>query len=140
MAGHVPLLRVLLLVTLILPPHLLAQRASAAKPDPATIAELIRRAVANYKSREAQLDNYTYLAHITRTEFDRTGKPTGQITGTDEIMMLEGAPYRRTVLLNGRPLSPEQEKQQQMLLEAEATARRAGYDNHPVHNPFLAPI
>ena len=27
-----------------------------------------------------------------------------------------------------------------MLLAAEASARRAGYNNHPVHNSFLAPI
>src|SRR5215813_12699976 len=140
MAGRVLFLRLLLLVALIFPPHLLAQRAKAAKPDPATITELVRGAVANYKSREAQLDNYTYLAHVARTEFDQNAKPKGQITGTDEIMMLEGAPYRRTISLDGRPLSPEREKEQEMLLAAEASARRAGYNNHPVHNSFLAPI
>src|SRR5215468_871664 len=140
MAGRVQLPRLLLLVMVFFPPHLWPQRAKAAKPDSDTITELVRRVVANYKSREAQLDNYTYLAHVARTEFDRNGKPKGKITGTDEIMILEGAPYRRTVFLNGRPLSPEQERQQQMLLEAEAEARRAGYNKHPVHNPFLAPI
>ncbi|HKE30819.1 MAG TPA: hypothetical protein VKD65_03775 [Candidatus Angelobacter sp.] len=132
--------RLLLLLALFFPAHLWPQRAKAVKPDPATITELVRRAVANYKSRESQLENYTYLAHVARTEFDRNGKPNGQITGVDEIMMLEGAPYRRTVSLNGRPLSPEQEKQQQMLLEGEASARRAGYNKHPVHNFFPAPI
>ena len=140
MAGRVQLPRLLLLVMLFFPPHLWPQRSRAAKPDSDTITELVRRVVANYKSREAQLDNYTYLAHVARTEFDGNGKPKGKITGTDEIMILEGTPYGRTVLLNGRPLSPEQERQQQMLLEAEASARRAGYNNHPVHNFFLAPI
>ncbi len=104
------------------------------------MTELVRKAVANYKTREAQLENYTYLAHFVRTEFDRHDKPRGQTTFTDEIIMLEGAPYQRTILYNGSPLSPEREKQQEMLLAAEATARRAGYNKQPVHLFRLAPI
>jgi hypothetical protein len=132
--------RALLFVCLGFPLHLSAQGPEAAKPDSSSMAGLVRKAVANYKTREAQLENYTYLAHFVLTAFDRHGKPTGQTTFTDEIIMLEGAPYQRTILHNGSPLSPEQEKQQQMLLEAEATARRAGYNKQPVHLPRLAPI
>lgn len=130
----------MLLAALFLPSHLVSQDTKTAKPDSSSVAELVGRALANYKIREAQLENYTYLASVVRTEFDRHGKPTGEITGTDEIMMLEGAQYRRTILLNGRPLSPEQEKEQQIMLEAEAAARRAGHNQHPVRLSSFVPI
>lgn len=130
----------MLLAALILPSHLVSQDAKTTKTDFPSVAELVGRAVANYKSREAQLENYTYLAHVVRTEFDGHGKATGEITGTDEIMTLEGAPYRRTILMNGRPLSLEQEKEQQIMLEAEAVARRAGHNQHPVRLSSFAPI
>ena len=132
--------RALLFFSLALSLQLFAQAEKTGKPDSSGITELVVRAVANYKGREAQLENYTYLAHVVRTEFDRHGKPKGEITGTDEVMMLEGAPYRRTILLNGQPLSPAQKQEQQKFLDAEAEARRAGYNNRPVHIFFLAPI
>ena len=140
MAGLAQLPGLLLLVTLFFGLHPSPQDAKAAKPDSSSVAELVGRAVANYKNREAQLDNYTYLAHVVRTEFDRHSHPTDQITGTDEIMFLEGAPYRRVVLLNGRPLSAEQLQQRDIILEGEARARRAGHNNHPVQTFFPAPI
>ncbi len=105
------------------------QPVQAGKADSSSLTELVRRAVANYKAREAQRDNYTYLAHITRTDFDRRGKSKGHTTGTYEIMFLEGAPYRRAITFNGKPLSPEQEQREQALLEAEAKMRKAEREN-----------
>lgn len=114
---------------------------AAAKPDTADVADLVRRAVENYQHREAQREKYTYLARVVRTEFDRNGKAKGRITGTYEIMFLKGAPYRRLILINDLPLSPEQETLEQQLLEAEAKMREAGEGNpQPVHTSFSAPV
>src|SRR5882672_6334076 len=99
--------RFLLLAAFVFLPHLSAQAAKSAKPDPSSVTELVRRAVSNYKAREAQRDNYTYLMHVVRTDYGRPGKRKGKITGTYEIMFLEGEPYRRAITLNGHSLSPE---------------------------------
>ena len=55
-------------VTVALLLHLFPASAQAAKPDAGTIREMVRKAVANYKGREAQRDDYTYLAHVVRID------------------------------------------------------------------------
>lgn len=115
--------------------------AQAVSSDTSAINELVRKAVANYKARQPQQNEYTYLAHLDRTDFDRHGKVFNHVTSSYEIMFLAGAPYRRLILSNGQPLSPEQERQEQILLEAEARARRAGSTSQqPGLTSFLAPV
>src|SRR5262249_36323695 len=89
---------------------------AAAKPDAANVTDLVRRAVANYKARQAPRENYTYAERVVRTEFDRNGKAKFNQKAAYEIMFLKGAPYRRLVQINDQPLSPQQEKLEQQLL------------------------
>jgi len=140
MKGLPQLGRAGLFVVLIFLPYFTAQHARAAKSDDADVADLVRRAVANYKARQAQRENYTYLEHVVRTEFDRRGKAKGHIKGTYEIMFLKGAAYRRLVQINDGPLSPQQEKLEQELLEAETKAREAGRSPQPARASFFAPV
>lgn len=115
-----------------------AQASSSHTP---AMTELVREAVANYKARQAQQNDYTYLAHLERTDFDRHGKVFNHGTSTYEVMFLAGAPYRHLIRSNDRPLSPEQERQEQVLLEAEARARQAGNTSQqPAPTSFLAPV
>ena len=113
---------------------------AGARRDAANVADLVRRAVENYKARQSQRDNYTYMERIVRTEYDRNGKVKGHISGTYEIMFLQGAPYRRLLRANDQPLSPQQEKLEQQLLEAETRAREAGGNSKPVRTSFSAPV
>jgi hypothetical protein len=131
--------RLLLCSAFLFLPYLSA-KIKADKTDPASVVELVRRAVSNYKAREAQRDDYTYLMHVVRTDYDRRGKRKGKLTGTHEIMFLEGEPYRRAITVNGHPLSPQQEKMEQMLFEAEAKVRQAGHGSQHVREAFSAPI
>lgn len=116
------------------------QLAGAGKPDAVNIGDFVRRAVANYKARQAQSEKYTYLARIVRTEFDQKGKAKGHIIGTYEIMFLQEMPYRRLIRTNDQPLSPEQEKTEQQYLEAEAKIRKAGGNRQPDSTIFTVPI
>ena len=130
-----------LFVVLISLPYFSPQAERAGKAEASSMVELVRSAVANYKARQAQRNDYTYLERVVRTEFDRNGKPNGQITGTYEIMFLKGAPYRRLLRINDEPPRPELEKLEQQLLEAEARMREAGKgDYQPVRTSFFAPV
>jgi hypothetical protein len=122
MLGPGQLCRLALLAPLLLFLHLFAQTEA----NPSDVTEMVRTAATNFKSREPQRNDYTYLAHIVRTEFDRDGQPKGNISGTYEIMFLEGSPYRRLIQANGQPLSQEREKHEQLLEAAEAERRRSG--------------
>jgi hypothetical protein len=113
---------------------------AAATPDAANVADLVRRAVANYQARQAQRDHYTYLERVVRTEYGPTGKVKGHITGTYEIMFLRGAPYRRLVRINDQPLSPQLQTLEQQLLEAETKVRQDGGKPQPVRTSFSAPV
>lgn len=144
MSGLACLQRLSLLIALIVFLNLcLMPIAQATSPgsDTPSITELVRKAVVNYKAIQAQQSDYTYLAHLERTDFDRHGKVFNHVTSDYEVMFLAGAPYRRLVLSNDLPLSPEQEREEQNLLEAEARARQAGKINQPpAPTSFLAPV
>ena len=146
MSGLARLQRLSFQIALIVFPNLCqmpaAQATSSGSGTPAVaVTELVREAVANYKVRQARQNDYTYLARLERTDFDRHGKVFDHIIGTYEIMFLSGAPYRRRIRSDDQPLSPEQEKQEQILLEAEARARQAGNTSQPpAPTSFLAPV
>lgn len=88
------------------------------------ISELVRRAAANYKGREALRNDYTYLVHYVWSSSDTRARRQRPSSADFEIVFIEGEPYRRQIRFNGQPLTPEQEKRQIAMMEAFARARR----------------
>lgn len=139
MAGLTPL-RLALFVAFVSVPQLVPKSTAEDKPDPSEIADLVHKATMNYEARESLQNNYTYLAHAVRVD-SPPGTRTQRVSETYEIMFIEGQPYRRLTLFNEQPLSPEQEKREQALFDAEAKARQAGLPaQKSVHTSFAIPI
>ncbi len=55
--------------------------------------------------------------------FERDRQPGGG-TKTYQVMMISGSPYQRLVAVNGKPLPPEQQAQEQRKLEATIAQRK----------------
>jgi hypothetical protein len=86
--------------------------AAGESPDVQTI---IKRSVeANNRDWKAAPD-YSY--------FERDRDSDG--TKTYEVMMIDGSPYQRLVEVNGKPLSPEDQRQEQQKMEQAIAQRRS---------------
>jgi hypothetical protein len=94
------------------------------KQDAVDIRDLVRRAAANYQARQAQRNDYTYLAHCVWSRDDRRIKHPRAFSEDYEVMFLEGEPYMRLVRHNNQPVSPEEEKQERVMREAFIRAQR----------------
>ena len=94
------------------------------KPAAIDIGELVRRAAANFKEREALRNDYTYLAHYVWSSSDPRRSRPRPSTADFEIVFLEGEPYMRQTKSNDQPLPPEQEERQIAVMEAFAGAHR----------------
>jgi hypothetical protein len=96
------------------------------KQDAIDVRDLVRRAAANYEARQAQRNDYTYLAHCVWFRDDRRTKHPRTYSDDSEVMFLEGEPYVRLVRHDNQPLSPEEEKQERVVRESLARARCEG--------------
>jgi hypothetical protein len=108
-----------------LPPVLLSCLAVSAATLPSP-AQLIRAAVA---VRAAQKDwKYTYRDDEESFQTDRNGQrvPARNATssGTFDVIMLEGQPYRKLVLVDGKPLDAATQERVDRALEKERAGRR----------------
>jgi hypothetical protein len=88
------------------------------------VDDLVRRAVANYQARQSLLSDYTYLAHCLGSHFDRRARRRPLSSDDYEVMFLEGEQYMRHTRHNDQPLPPDQEKQEEIMMESFAKARR----------------
>lgn len=84
----------------------------AQHPDVHTIIE---------KSVRANQADFAAAPHFNYKETDKTadGSKTYQVT------MIEGTPYQRVIAVNGKPLSPDEEKQEMQKQEQAAQQRKA---------------
>ena len=96
------------------------------KQDAIDIRDLVRHAAANYKAREAQRYDYTYLAHCVWSRDDRRIKHPRTYSADYEVLFLEGEPYMRLVRRDNQPVSPDEEKRERVMREAFVKARREG--------------
>ena len=87
------------------------------------VREIVRRAFElNQKTEE--------LSRITRSSKPSTsacwtaGKVKRDTSKTEDITLLEGSPYRRLVARNGKPLTPEEQKQEDERLKRSDEERR----------------
>jgi hypothetical protein len=88
------------------------------------VPELVSRSVAANTADWRAQPEYSHRERDFKNKVDANGRVQAGESKTYERFMLEGSPYSRLVEIDGKPLSREQEQQEQIKLNAE-TARRA---------------
>lgn len=89
-----------------------ATLTGAQRPD---IQEIIEKSV------QANQADFKAAPNFNHKETDKT--PTG--SKTYQVTMIEGTPYKRLIAVNGKPLPPDQEKQEIQKQQQVAAQRRA---------------
>ena len=75
---------------------------------------LWRRAIASESAQQVLREQYYYRQHIDNLVADKNGTPGKVVQTRDyEVVFLEGKPYRRLVLVNGKPLSSKELQKQE---------------------------
>jgi hypothetical protein len=90
--------------------------AAAWAQDP---RELVRRSIAQDQLDWVRMKDYTWQAHSVEKHLDSHGKVVSTKRETWETLMLDGQPYRRTLERDGKPLSPEEQRNEQKKLDRE---------------------
>jgi hypothetical protein len=121
---------------------LLILASATALLSQADVREIIRRAVAADERNWKVARNYTFSERVNLQYLDSQGRVKSQEVRINDVMLLEGSPYRRLVALDDRPLPPGEEKKEQEKLArsiaerreetaAQRAQRRAEYDRRP---------
>ncbi|MGA9528615.1 MAG: hypothetical protein WBS24_10910 [Terriglobales bacterium] len=84
----------------------------------------LEEAVANDKKTSDEAQKYTYTEHKKDLTFDSKGRVKQDSSDTFEIIFLEGAPYQKHTLHNGKPLPEKEQKAEDKKLADVAKARR----------------
>lgn len=87
--------------------------------------ELVRRALSAYTADDAAQRQYTYLQREDIRILGGGGDLKRHELRTYDVTLLEGSPYKRLVKRDDRPLSPEEDRQQQEALGRSIQQRRA---------------
>ncbi len=73
---------------------------------------------------------YTYIEELRNQQIDKNGKPGAVDRKTYDVVFVEGEPYRKLILLDGKPLSPDRQRKVEEDLartrEERLKARREG--------------
>jgi len=104
----------LLLLTVVLSSGLVAQ-------DP---LDIIRRATETDRKNLEISRSYTYLERIEERELDSDGKVKKTESTTNDVTILEGSPFRRTVARDDKPLSPKEKRKEDERLQKSIEDRR----------------
>uniref|UniRef100_Q01UF6 Uncharacterized protein n=1 Tax=Solibacter usitatus (strain Ellin6076) TaxID=234267 RepID=Q01UF6_SOLUE len=99
---------------LFLPPLLYAQ-------DP---AEIVRRATELDRRNTEISRSYTYLERHEQRELDAHGGYKKIESTTIDVTVLEGSPYRRVIARNDKPLSAQEQQQEEAKLQKSIVERR----------------
>jgi len=89
------------------------------------VREIVRRAFELNQKTEELSQNYTFLQTEHVRMLDGKGGVKRDTSKTEDITVLEGSPYRRLVARNGKPLTPEEQKQEDERLKRSDEERRA---------------
>jgi hypothetical protein len=118
-------MRSLRLGILVLSPILLGQEATLpSKPDP---ADLVQHFAGKERANKRALDTYGHREIEIEQLVDKAGKDDGKpVSGTWDVIAVEGRPYRRLVMRNDQPLSAKEKDREDARQAATATARRQG--------------
>lgn len=81
--------------------------------------EIVRRSVAMMERNWTHAPEYSFREHDVETSGD------SRTTKTQQVLMIDGSPYYRLISRNGRPLSAQEQAEEERKLRQEA-ARRQG--------------
>lgn len=81
--------------------------------------ELVRRSIAQNQLDWMRMRDYTWQARSVETHLDSHGKVQSTKRETWETLILDGQPYRRMLERDGRPLSPDEQRNEQKKLDRE---------------------
>ena len=87
-------------------------------------------AVAERKQTMGEAQKYAYAEHVRNINWNSKGKETQNFTDTYEIIYLEGAPYKKHVLHDEKPLSDKDQRTEEKKIQDVAAARRKESDKH----------
>jgi hypothetical protein len=106
---------------------LLLSSAAVARPPAADIdvKDLIKKSVAANDSDWKALPDYSHQEHDVEGKLDSDGHLRNKQEKTYRVMMMDGSPYNQLIAMNGKPLAPERQKQEQARLKTERR-KRAG--------------
>jgi hypothetical protein len=90
--------------------------AAAWAQDP---KELVRRSIAQDQLGWVRMQDYTWQANSVERHFDSRGTVESTKREGWETLILDGEPYRRMLERDGKPLSAEQQRDEQMKLDRE---------------------
>lgn len=87
--------------------------------------EILKRASDGERKQAALRAQYYYREHVEVRDAGKNGAPGKVRLSRDyEIIYLEGGPYRKLVLVNGKPLKPQQAQQEEQQMQKTAAQRR----------------
>jgi len=108
---------------------LLVLASAAALLGQADAREVIRRAVAADERNWQMARNYTFSERVNLRYLDSQGRVKSQEVSINDVMLLDGSPYRRLVARDDGPLPPGEEKKEREKLARSVAERR---DETPV--------
>ncbi len=96
--------------------------ACGATVDP---REIVRRALAlDEKENESLIESYAYLESVETRRLNSDGTLKSVASKTHEITTIEGTPFRRLAEKDGRPLPPDEQREQEEAFRHTLEARR----------------
>ena len=98
--------------------------ALTAQTEPPSPKELIARAKSAQQAQDDRAWKYTYREDSDESQIDKNGQPMTPRRKTYEHIMLEGAEYKKLVLIDGKSLDAKTQKKIDTDLEKERANRR----------------
>ena len=86
--------------------------------------EVVRRAVAADARNWKAARNYSFSERVDLRRLDAQGQVKSQEVKVNDVMLLDGSPYRRLVARDDRPLPPAEERKEREKLARSVVARR----------------
>ena len=87
--------------------------------------DLIRRAVAADEQNWKAARNYTFSERVNLRYLDSQGHVKSQEIKINDVLLLDGSPYRRLVARDDRPLPPAEQRKEGEKLASSVAERRA---------------
>jgi hypothetical protein len=85
--------------------------------------EIVQRSIGVEWAGVEAARNYTYLERQEERELDGSGKVKSSEVHLWDVTLLEGSPYRRLIEINGKPLPPKKQKEEDEKLRLSNLAR-----------------
>src|SRR6516164_10461592 len=79
--------------------------------------DIVRRSIAQDQLDWTRMKDYTWQAHSLERHFDSHGKVQSTKQEKWETLILDGEPHRRLLERDGKPLSPQEQQNEQKKLD-----------------------